>query len=426
MDVVSFTHTSVSESFPNTSYVGQGDGNSRWIHHLDGTVSLEPKSPAYVVGERILRPLIDGTFHYSHQLLNVVKGGLKFIDQRLSKLLTPFPFVSADRTMPDVVEVDVSTQQDHLAVQHLKSTKVLVAVGINPNNANLFIEKLSPADKVAIAEDSTLVTNYQKFHKIFLDLANFISEKGAKYKAYQENLIDACKSLRYIESHLDNILSDIQSNGENSKFSPLSKNIYVLTFPKYSKDFKTKKTKENLYQIERFYVASAKKHIIPPELTSEEIEKINNECHDNPIEAALLTHLGNIGGLLNTFNIQQTYNFEQFKTLFGNKTIEILENHISLLKENLIQGVDTGNKIVARYTHSLEVTIYDRIYTKIHQIYQEHGKIIASTSGKRLNVKKQTQTGLVMSWDVENIGYTYNTLSFRFRVGVIGSEHDEL
>lgn len=42
------------------------DGNNRLVQNYDGTFYLAPKSPAYVVGECVLRPLIDSVSRVWH------------------------------------------------------------------------------------------------------------------------------------------------------------------------------------------------------------------------------------------------------------------------------------------------------------------------------------------------------------------------
>lgn len=422
-NVISFTHPipSVLESFQSMSCVGGGSGNSRWTYHFDGTVTLEPKSPAYVIGEQILRPLIDGSFRYCRQLFNVVKGGLKSIDQRISNFLTPFPFVSAAHS--SLNQAKDTVKSDYLAVKPLKLTKVWTAIGVDPETIYSFIKNLSPTDKKLIEKDFTLNHNYQEFHAIFLDLAEYISKKSAEYMAYQGTVVNVCENFRYFESDLDYILHDLQLNREKSKFSPSSKKAYVLIFPEYSKDFK-KTTKEGgLYQIEGCLKGYPQKNrpqkLLTTQLMTAERTKIREICYDNPVEAALYGHLSQMGGLLNIFNVHETYTLDQFKKLFGNKSIEVLRKHVSLLKKNLNKGLGKLEHMITSYTQSLYKDSFDRIHGKIHQIYQQHHEIIGSSSEQRLTVKAQTQTGLVSNWDVESIGSSCDTLSFRFRVGEI-------
>lgn len=68
---------------------------NRLYQRPDGSFEVLPKSPAEVVGERVIRPLIDVTYSLSVRTFQLIKSGFSFLDTALSKTLQFLPVASA-------------------------------------------------------------------------------------------------------------------------------------------------------------------------------------------------------------------------------------------------------------------------------------------------------------------------------------------
>lgn len=70
-------------------------GQNRLYQRPDGSFEVLAKTPAEVVGERVIRPLIDATYSLTVRTFHFIKGGLSFLDTALSKTLQFLPVASA-------------------------------------------------------------------------------------------------------------------------------------------------------------------------------------------------------------------------------------------------------------------------------------------------------------------------------------------
>ena len=399
----------IGEFYDSSLVNNTGEGNIL-IHHTDGTFEYIPKSPAYILGERVLRPMIDGGIYCVNQLVAGTIKVCSVIDTVISHFVPAFPGAAAK-------EVPVENQNEHNKLELLRgdyqSVKVWKEIGVDPRNAGTYIENLPLEDKVKLSLNGQLQNNFQDLHAIFLDLSKFISNQAFAYETYRGNLIDACRTLRYLENDLNHILNDLKFNRDKSRFSPTSGKISVVTFPSYSADFRERKKKGSFYQVD---IGSKKdREIIPPMASAKEFLEIHAECHDNPVENAMLAQLAASGGLLKIFNLRNNYKYEQFKVLFGDESLNNLRSQIVKMKKNLLDGTDSVEKIVGKYIQSQQKKIEDDIQIIVNLIYEEQRKIAGTT--RKMSVKAQNPTGLVTDWEVIHEGRFFNTKSSRFRVG---------
>lgn len=68
---------------------------NRLYQRPDGSFEVMPKSPAEVVGERVIRPLLDVTYSLSVRTFQLIKSGFSFLDTALTKTLQFLPQASA-------------------------------------------------------------------------------------------------------------------------------------------------------------------------------------------------------------------------------------------------------------------------------------------------------------------------------------------
>jgi hypothetical protein len=69
----------------------------RCYQHPDGSIEVVPKTPAFVIGERVVRPLIDGIYSLSLRSIQIIKNGAYFLDAALSNAFNLIPGVQASR-----------------------------------------------------------------------------------------------------------------------------------------------------------------------------------------------------------------------------------------------------------------------------------------------------------------------------------------
>lgn len=72
---------------------------NRLYQRPDGSFEVLPKSPAEVVGERVIRPLIDATYSLSVRTFQLIKSGFSFLDTALTKTLQFLPVASASSVL---------------------------------------------------------------------------------------------------------------------------------------------------------------------------------------------------------------------------------------------------------------------------------------------------------------------------------------
>lgn len=408
------------EPNPTDSLIDPSVPETRVVRHIDGSVEVIPKSPATVVGERILGPLCHAVFETSSHVYHHLQRGFLHLDKGLSNLFNFIPGASAEsQSVPN-------GNQALVYVDNLKASRVLHQVAIHPEGYSKFCANLSAKNSIKLLKNDTVQDNFQEFHEIFIRLADYITDKASNYNTYKFNLSESCRSLKYLERSLKRIKEDLETNKEKSIFSPTSNRILVLTLPEYSSDFRFKIKESNFYESERHYLASATTRVIAPLLTEADLLEIDQECNENPAEAALLNHLSQLGATLSAFNLKDDFTYEDFVEMFSTQVIKILKSQVIKIQQNLDKGVESVEQIVARVTKDYEKTLQHSMNHKIHLIYTEHQKIINSLSGKQLTVTAQLNDGLVTCWDVKDVGLFYNSLSFRFRVGDAAPLKDEL
>jgi hypothetical protein len=72
----------------------------------NGSFEVIPKSPAYVIGERVLRPLIDKVYDFSMYVFQWVKTGCSTFDAQLTRIVNFLPMANA-------AAIDAATSRNH-------------------------------------------------------------------------------------------------------------------------------------------------------------------------------------------------------------------------------------------------------------------------------------------------------------------------
>lgn len=77
------------------TYSGPSKLGNRLVRHENGSLETIPKTPAEIVGERLIRPLIDTAFDLSTRSFSIIKSGLSFVNNFLSKACAFLPTAEA-------------------------------------------------------------------------------------------------------------------------------------------------------------------------------------------------------------------------------------------------------------------------------------------------------------------------------------------
>lgn len=91
------------------------DGGGGLIQHPNGVIEMIPKSPAFVFGERVVRPAIDASmtsFKYAWEVMNL---GFSSLNGVFKRIFNPIPGAQAVQQ----VEKNISDQSLHQKVTHV-------------------------------------------------------------------------------------------------------------------------------------------------------------------------------------------------------------------------------------------------------------------------------------------------------------------
>lgn len=103
---------------------------NRLHRRIDGTLEVIPKPPGVVIGEQLLKPLIDTTCAVTVQTFQFVKDSFLWIDQILSKSINFLPGAAAQPTKPvSTLEICVSP--------NLQKAYEAAAVGLKNNDPRM-------------------------------------------------------------------------------------------------------------------------------------------------------------------------------------------------------------------------------------------------------------------------------------------------
>ncbi len=75
----------------NSSFIDHSVSGNRLYEHSDGTLEVIPKSPAEVIGERVLRPMIDKIYNFSIYTFQCTQSGFSALDAVFSRILNILP-----------------------------------------------------------------------------------------------------------------------------------------------------------------------------------------------------------------------------------------------------------------------------------------------------------------------------------------------
>ncbi|EDV20613.1 hypothetical protein TrispH2_007243 [Trichoplax sp. H2] len=87
----------VHEGWQNPSTVSNNEliPGSRLIKKYNGTIELLPKTPGEIIGEQIVRPVLDATLSVAKSTLNILTQGFNLLDRGMSKMFQILPAAQA-------------------------------------------------------------------------------------------------------------------------------------------------------------------------------------------------------------------------------------------------------------------------------------------------------------------------------------------
>jgi hypothetical protein len=174
--------------------------SSEDIFNLSEHCPLKPpqtKSLAFVIGERILQPLIATA-------ARVLKITLSF---------PTFPIVSA--------------QELSDSVKDNKQEEIWNLIGIEPEKYNSLLDHLNGQNQERQGKLSEAEKNFSVTREMVLDIDLTIS-------SHEDTLRKSCQSVHQLVYQLKTIVNDLQTMGSNSTYAPSLQNnrVVVLTLPR--------------------------------------------------------------------------------------------------------------------------------------------------------------------------------------------------
>jgi hypothetical protein len=200
-----------------------------------GYIIVQEKPVGYIIGELLIRPMIDISAHFINWAFQITQRMSSAIDSVVSQA---FNFIPAAQATEMGVRDTSSCEIVAYSSLEIKAAPVWGALGIDPESYARFVDNLSPEQKLELVRDINFQENFAKVREIMTDLASFIIKKASGHTEFTTSLIEGCKRLKGIEKTLVYILDDLNHHLERSDFSPTSNIKTVgLVLLKYSSDF---------------------------------------------------------------------------------------------------------------------------------------------------------------------------------------------
>lgn len=135
----------------NGCFANQSSRTGRLVHHTDGTLEIISKTVAEVFGERVLKPLVDRSFHISSKFVSFLRNGLSSLNAGVLCL----PVTMAESALSEKSEL------------------------IRNIYAEGFVSLSSQADE--INNEDGLLDNFNNITHMLIDLRTFVSQQKEMY-----------------------------------------------------------------------------------------------------------------------------------------------------------------------------------------------------------------------------------------------------
>ena len=378
------------------------DGNCELVYNVDGSLSTRPKGLAYIVGEHLIRPAIDGVSYCARCLVNVVNYGIGVVDHRVGQLFQSFPSVNAVFNF-----IPVANAQDLTFTFHNSNNGGLTEGSRKPlkklGDLKDFVVNLEQQHRNALESHQYYIEGYKKAVAIKEQLDVFVMDMVSAENKFMAKYEEHSQNLNKLHDELIDVSTDIQLKGWNSKYAP-NESINVklnLIYPKYV-IYQTANDQDLKLSIEPGALLCNEQDLLKKHSTQQKTST-HKEWLCNAIKDEIYR-----GGDLEfdlLYNVNPMMEFKDFIGMIEPSKIERLKNVLEIKKNEIKKWFKEQisykeNDLFAKKTNEMR----DRIQTKIDDIYKKHQQMVRDS--KKDNPKHSYEinsiesSGHVIQWDI--------------------------
>ncbi len=155
-----------------------------------GYIEIIPKTPGEVIGERVLRPMLDATYDWSLYTLEVLKGGFRFFDAAFSRAINFLPGVGAQPHRQEDRDAVVPRPEECIAVSKIFND-VVPGIVDKPNAVELLEAVKNLADPLMSA--CRQGDDYQKTGAQYKDAQDDYESENQNAKTALQLCEDKCQ-----------------------------------------------------------------------------------------------------------------------------------------------------------------------------------------------------------------------------------------
>jgi hypothetical protein len=357
---------------------------SRLVRRDDGQIILREKSVAEILGEQVLRPLLDRTIDLSCKSVRLLKKGWSFFDRVTTKMVNIFPVALA-------AEVPNNNQ-----------AVIVFKDGQNGLDFRGFIGTVRPADGPIIHQDLKFQELFTRAGAMKEDIDKFIRTTSYELMKFEADLIKFSQSYASLYEKIDKIYVDLKLNRRNSAYSPFRSGKLSLVFPECEVRLAANAVGFHPITIKGELAFDGKDLLT-------NFPKIRESQSRNYIEKSItLGFYRNTPLSLKLFYLnfdQIPHTVQEFKALFTEETLDYAAKIIRERKAAVKSWLESEQTFKEELLVSNNGETHDRIERTIDDIYSLQKTMIENENNKgngeyRMIDEIKTKHGLVSSWKV--------------------------
>ncbi len=336
-----------SSALDSDSIIDRSVLGNRLRANQNRQIELVPKSVAEVLGEYILRPTLNYTWHCGCKSVSWLRDGFVSLDKAVTRLITIFPGALAQSTA--------------------------VAVSSNDRCVDLeaYRDTLSSEDQIRLT-DPKFHKRYQEAIRLKKDIDNFISDIGKRFETFRDQLESYDQSYRLLEEKVTDIATEAIAQGLSSKYSLLKSTKIDVTFPKMQMMVGSKHTNIVVKKGELWINMENMLGVIKQEnaatITTDALEERIRKKFKEGGSIAL-------GVIYNEYN-KTPHTVEQFKRVFSDDSIAIAGTFIKEKKHEILKLAEDYTQLVRALFDKDHEKIRKSIVLRIKEIYNEQQILI--------------------------------------------------
>lgn len=410
-----------------------------------------PKTPAYVVGERILKPMIDASTRFVEHTYGAIKAKFASIDRAVSRMFNWPPVAQAasdEESKKKLYHFLQKSEDPFLAMVPVHPPMIGLAalyrnwiddtptpVHGGKNRKTNTCDKGGSCSQAAAWLDSLTSTQKQDiFNELFTRLAPKLKDVTKKlqkavskydvngifedmYSHYHEYMFTSCSFHTRVISSLSSVLDDLKSNGINSIYSPLNNVLIRVLLPEYSENFQKRISNGRITLYKQFTETGKEYRGVPtPFMVSSDVFNHLLKCKE-PEQLgleALFDEETNQDALLAKIDIKgnEQFTFNQFKNLAIQNIMKVVmksaQSEIDLIIQQLSQispetFASAVSQIPKSYKYLTEMDRYQSYTRRLtlqatNLIYQEYRKLASKEKLATIKIHEE-KDGFVISWE---------------------------